>query len=103
MTTNLTYCHCEYMATKDARLQIRLGPAEKRLIETAADATHQNVSTFVLAAAALYAEQVLAERSLVRLTAEGASAFSEAMAKPAAVNERLATALQRPRGFRWVA
>lgn len=97
------YCHCEYMAVvKDERLQIRLGPAEKRLIEAAAQANHQSMSTFVLAAAALHAEQVLAERSLIGLTDEGAQAFAAALDRPAAVNERLAAALQRPRGFRWL-
>ncbi|MBI2703917.1 MAG: hypothetical protein HYX32_01305 [Actinobacteria bacterium] len=31
-----------------------------------------------------------------------AAAFPEALAAPAAVNQRLATALQRPRKFRWL-
>ena len=90
-------------SVKDERLQIRVDPARKRLLERAAQATDQNVSTFVLAAAALRAEQVLAERDVIDLTPAGAAALTEAMTYPAAVNERLASALQRPRGFRWIA
>ena len=88
--------------TKDKRLQIRLEPAEKRLLERAAAAEHQSVSSFVLQAAALRAEEILAERSVIALSPAGAEALSEALARPAAVNERLATALQRPRTFRWI-
>jgi len=38
--------------TKDQRLQIRVGPADKALLERAAAASHLNVSAFVLQAAA---------------------------------------------------
>ena len=97
------YCHSEYIATvKEQRLQIRIDPHEKQLLERAADATHQNLSAFVLQAAALHAEEVLAERSVVALSPQAAEAFSEALAQPASVNQRLAAALERPREFRWV-
>jgi len=87
---------------KDDRLQIRVGPAEKRLLERAAEASHQSVSSFVLQASALYAQQALAERSVIRLSPEAAEAFDRALQAPAQVNERLAEALRRPRAFRWV-
>jgi uncharacterized protein (DUF1778 family) len=91
------------MATvKDDRLQIRVGPQEKGLLERAAKATHQNLSAFVLQAAALHAEEVLAERSVIRLSPQAAQAFSEALAQPARVNERLAAALERPGRFSWI-
>jgi uncharacterized protein (DUF1778 family) len=89
-------------ATKEQRLQIRVDPQEKQLLERAADATHQNLSAFVLQAAALHAEEVLAERSVIALSPHAAQAFSEALAQPASVNARLAAALDRPRDFRWV-
>jgi len=38
----------------------------------------------------------------VRLTAKGAKAFTEALDHPAEVNERLASALRRPRKFAWI-
>lgn len=47
-------------------------------------------------------DRVLAERSVISLSPNAAQAFSDALAQPAAVNERLAAALGRPRGFRWV-
>jgi uncharacterized protein (DUF1778 family) len=87
---------------KDDRLQIRLDPAEKRLLEQAAAADHQSVSAFVLRAAALRAEEILADRTVIRLSPQGAATLDEALARPAAINERLAAALERPRGFTWV-
>ena len=52
-------CHSKYMAVvKEQRLQIRVDPHEKQLLERAADATHQNLSAFVLQAAALHAEEI---------------------------------------------
>jgi uncharacterized protein (DUF1778 family) len=97
----MAYCHCQYMATiKEDRLQIRVDPADKSLLERAA--AHLNVSAFVLQAAAARAEEVLAERPSIRLSARGAAAFTEALAQPAQVNERLAAALHRPRNFTWL-
>jgi uncharacterized protein (DUF1778 family) len=87
---------------KDERLQIRVNPDEKRLLERAADASHLSVSAFVVAAAAERAESVLAERQVVALSAAGAEAFSVALSRPGQVNERLASALGRQRGFRFV-
>ena len=55
----LLYCHCEYMATvKEERLQIRVDPADKALLERAAAASHMNVSAFVVQAAASKAKLV---------------------------------------------
>jgi uncharacterized protein (DUF1778 family) len=72
------------------------------LLERAAAASHLNVSSFVMQAAALRAEEVLAERSSIRLSADAAAAFSEALERPAEVNGRLATALANTRKFSWL-
>jgi uncharacterized protein (DUF1778 family) len=91
------------MATvKEQRLQIRVDPQRKHLLERAADVTHQNLSAFVLQAASQHAEEVLAERTAIQLSPQAAQAFSEALAQPARVNDRLAGALDRPRKFRWI-
>ncbi|MDP1846843.1 MAG: DUF1778 domain-containing protein [Solirubrobacteraceae bacterium] len=87
---------------KDTRLQIRVDPAKKSLLERAAVAAHLSVSAFVMQAAATRAEEVLAERPSIRLSPDAATAFSEALARPAAVNDRLATALRRERKFSWL-
>lgn len=88
--------------TKDDRLQIRVDPAEKRLLERAAAASHVSVSAFVLQSAAAQAAAVMAERLLIELGPEAAAAFSQALDAPATVNQRLATALARPQEFRWL-
>jgi uncharacterized protein (DUF1778 family) len=91
------------MATvKAQRLQIRVDPSDKSLLEQAAAAAHLNVSAFVLQAAAARAQEILAERQSVQLEPAAAAAFSEALARPAQVNERLAKALGKPRGFTWL-
>jgi uncharacterized protein (DUF1778 family) len=91
------------MATvKHDRLQIRVDPFDKSLLERAASAAHLNVSAFVLQAAAARAEEILAERPSIRLSASAATTFNEALARPAEVNQRLAAALNRPRDFSWL-
>jgi uncharacterized protein (DUF1778 family) len=99
----MLYCHREYMSTtKEERLQIRVGPAEKALLERAAAASHLNMSAFVVQAAASKAEEVLAERSSIRLSAQASAAFTEALERPAQVNDRLAKELRRKRKFSWL-
>jgi uncharacterized protein (DUF1778 family) len=89
-------------SVKDDRLQIRVDPHQKRLLERAAEVSHQSVSAFVLRAAAMHAEDALAERSVIQLSPDAAEALGEALARPAHVNERLAETLQRPRRFSWI-
>jgi uncharacterized protein (DUF1778 family) len=88
--------------TKGDRLQIRVGPEDKSLLQRAAAAAHLNVSAFVLQAAAARAEELLAERQTIQLDPRAAAAFAEALRRPAEVNERLAAALERPREFTWL-
>ena len=87
---------------KEERLQIRVDPADKALLERAAAASHLNVSAFVVQAAASKAEEILAERSSIRLSREAAAAFTEALERPAEINDRLASALRRKRKFSWL-
>ena len=89
-------------STKGERLQIRVGPADKALLERAATASHLNVSAFVVRAAASKAEEVLAERWSIRLSTQASAAFAEALERPAQVNDRLAKALRRKRKFNWL-
>ncbi len=87
---------------KEERLQIRVDPADKALLERAAAASHLNVSAFVVQAAASKAEEILAERASIRLSPDAAVAFSEALERPAEANDRLAKALRRKRTFSWL-
>ncbi len=88
---------------KGDRLQLRIDPAAKQRLERAAEAAHQSVSAFVVQAAELHAEQVLADRLVIALGAPAAEVFAAALQRPAQVNERLADALVRPAGFSWLA
>lgn len=88
--------------TKEQRLQIRVSPTDKALLERAAAASHLNVSAFVVRSAAAKAEEILAERTSVRLSEQAALAFTEALERPAEVNDRLARALHRKRKFSWL-
>lgn len=90
------------MPVKDDRLQIRVTPADKALLERAAAASRLNVSSFVVQAAALRAEEVLAERSSIRLSPDAAAAFTDALERPGEVNDRLFAALRRTRKFSWL-
>jgi uncharacterized protein (DUF1778 family) len=87
---------------KEERLQIRVGPEDKALLERAAAASHLNVSAFVVQAAASKAEEILAERSSIRLSPDAAVAFTDALERPAEVNNRLANAMRRKRTFSWL-
>jgi len=69
--------------SKNERLEIRLDPSEQRLLEQAAAAEHLSVSAFLLRAATQRAEEVLAQRSVIHLSPQGAAALTEALARPA--------------------
>lgn len=87
---------------KAERLQLRVDEAAKRRLEEAAAAAHLSMSAFVLKAASDRADEVLAERALIPLSASAAAAFAEALAAPAQLNERLAAALDRPMKVQWL-
>ena len=90
------------LRAKDERLQIRLQPELKQLLQEAAQAAHLTLSALVSQAAQARAEEILADRQSISLSPEQAVAFTEALSRPAAVNERLAQALARPPAFTWV-
>ena len=80
--------------TLEQRLVLRVNPDLEALL--------LGVSAFVVQAAASKAEEILAERSSIRLTPEAAVAFTEALERPAGVNDRLAASMRRERTFSWV-
>ena len=96
------YCQCKYMATRDDRLQVRIDVATKRRLEDAADEMHLNLSAFVLQAAQERAEQILAERELIKLAPNATGAFAAALARPAEISEALRETLRRPKKFTWL-
>lgn len=87
---------------RDDRLQVRVDATAKRRLEEAASEVHLSLSAFVLQAAQNKADDVLAERDVIRLSSNAAAAFEEALARPARVNDKLAQALARPTKFTWL-
>lgn len=87
---------------KGDRLQLRVDTAAKRRLEDAAAEAQLSVSAFVLQAANRAADRVLAERDSLNLSPAAAAAFTEALDRPAQVNERLTAALRRPAKFTWL-
>jgi uncharacterized protein (DUF1778 family) len=69
---------------KDERLHLRLGPAEKALLEAASSASGSTVSAFVLKAATDAAADVLADRRVFVLDETAWHEFDQALDGPAA-------------------
>lgn len=90
------------MQTKDERLQVRIDTELKRHLEEAASEIGMTLSTFVLHAARERATEIFAQRAVIRLSPEAASAFDAALSRPAEINHRLSETLQRSRKVRWI-
>ena len=81
---------------KDDRLELRLEPANRRLLDEAAAATSVSVSSFVLTHATEAAREVLADRASFVLPDDGWDAFTELLDRDARPMPGLAAFLARP-------
>ena len=81
---------------KDDRLELRLEPANRRLLDEAAAATSVSVSAFVLTHATAAAREVLADRTSFVLPDDRWDAFIELLDRDARPMPRLAAFLARP-------
>jgi uncharacterized protein (DUF1778 family) len=86
-------------ATRTEKLDLRLTPSAKRVLQSAATATQRSVSEFVLESALARAEETLPDRQRFGLDAERWAAFQAALAAPARSNSRLKKLLQTPSVF----
>lgn len=86
-------------AAKSEKLDLRLTPDAKRLLQSAAAATHRSVSEFVLQSAMAKAEETLPDRLRFGLDAESWQAFQDALDAPPRVLPRLAKLLAKPSTF----
>lgn len=82
--------------TKDARLNLRLTPADDDLIRHAADAVGQSVTEFLTASALDRAHDVLADQRHVVLDAATWDAFLTLLDRPASRDPRLVELFARP-------
>jgi len=75
--------------TKTNRLDIRITPEARQLLQLAAQERHTTVSQFVLESALRSASAMLAERSRLRLNAEQWTAFLAALDAPPRSHPRM--------------
>jgi uncharacterized protein (DUF1778 family) len=81
------------------KLDLRLTPSAKRVLQTAALTAHRSVSEFVLESALARAEETLPDRQRFGLTADQWEAFQNALAAPPRPARRLAKLLKEPSVF----
>ncbi len=81
---------------KEDRLELRLEPAHRRLLDEAAAASAMSVSAFVLTHATEAARAVLADRTTFVLPADRWDAFTEMLDRPPRAMPALAAFLARP-------
>src|SRR5436305_177715 len=86
--------------TRNEKLDLRLTPSAKRVLQTAARATRKTVSEFVLESALARAEETLPDRQHFGLDAEHWAAFQAALDGPPRPAPRLAKLLREPSVFR---
>lgn len=84
------------MAVKTDRIEARLSPAERTLIERAASTTGMSVSAFMVGAAVVRADEVIAAATQTLVPAEYFDGLLAALDEPDAA-PRLATAAKRAR------
>jgi uncharacterized protein (DUF1778 family) len=85
--------------TRNEKLDLRLTPSAKRVLQSAALAARTSVSEFVLESALARAEETLPDRQRFGLTAEQWDAFESALAAPTLPAPRLAKLLKQPSVF----
>ena len=86
-------------SVRSEKLDLRLSPAAKRLLQDAAAATSVSVSEFVLESALSRAEAALPDRQRFGLDIEAWTAFQAALDAPPRALPRLARLLERPSLF----
>ena len=85
--------------TRSEKLDVRLTPEAKRILQSAATVVHQSVSEFVLQSALARAEETLPDRQRFRLDTERWAAFQNALAAPPRPLPRVARLLTQPSVF----
>lgn len=85
--------------TRTEKLDLRLTPAAKRALQTAATAARRSVSEFVLESALARAEETLPDRQRFGLDAQRWAAFQAALDAPVRSHPRLKELLTKPSVF----
>lgn len=85
--------------TRTEKLDLRLTPSAKRVLQSAAAASRRSVSEFVLESALSRAEETLPDRQHFGLNAEEWATFHAALDSPPQPGQRLRKLLQKPSVF----
>jgi uncharacterized protein (DUF1778 family) len=85
---------------RDQRLEARVRPDQKELIERAACVQGRTVTDFVVSALQEAARQAIAEHTVWRLTQEQQKIFIDALMDPPAPNQKLREAYKRFRKYK---
>ncbi len=85
--------------TRSEKLDLRLTPEAKRVLNAAAEASRRSVSDFVLESALARAQETLPDRQHFGLDAERWEAFLAALDAPARKLPRLKRLLSKPSVF----
>lgn len=83
---------------RSGRLDLRVAPEEKEIIDRAAALTGSNTADFVRSTMLAAAREAIRTHEVIRLTAEGSRVFVEALADPPEPNEHLRALAEE---FRW--
>lgn len=84
-------------AARSRRLELRVAPDEKAVIDRAAALTGNNTTDFVRSTMLAVAREAIRAHEVIELTAEGSRVFVEALIDPPEPNENL-RALARESG-----
>jgi len=85
--------------TRNQKLDLRLTPSAKRVLQSAAVAAHRSLSEFVLESALARAEETLPDRRHFGLNGKQWEAFQTALSAPPRPSPRLARLLKEPSVF----
>jgi len=97
MCAQLAYSVERMSETKTQRLHLRVASSDDALFRSAAAATHESLSEFLVESGRERAERVLADRNSFVLSASAWRAFTEALDQPAVVVPELVELFRLPR------
>ena len=83
--------------TRSGRLELRVAPEEKAIIDRAASLAGSNTTDFIRSTMLKAAREEIQRQEIIELTTEGSRIFVEALIAPPEPNERL-SALARKSG-----
>ena len=83
------------------RLEARITPGQKRLLQRAADLEGRSLTDFVVSSAQAAAKNVIEEHQVLRLSARDSERFVNALLNPPKPNENLLRAARRYKQKHW--